>query len=211
MSKDTDLSARDDAAKPLEASVIPLSSPPTLAFSSAKKFGASKAFPCKSLAKKQHLVENRAATVPTTKPASRSTREFYHESTYRDPSVTFNFSLRQFNQKASFTMVSLKEVKKVEDGSDAVIKPSSYTPPIDLSDQPLLLKDYDKMVIRTNHFTPLPQFGASPHARDIKSYVSSGVINLDKPSNPSSHEVVAWLKRILRYVLATLRSQQWDG
>jgi H/ACA ribonucleoprotein complex subunit 4 len=28
--------------------------------------------------------------------------------------------------------------------------------------------------------------------------VRSGVINLDKPSNPSSHEVVAWLRRILR-------------
>jgi tRNA U55 pseudouridine synthase TruB len=26
----------------------------------------------------------------------------------------------------------------------------------------------------------------------------SGIINLDKPSNPSSHEVVAWLRRILR-------------
>jgi H/ACA ribonucleoprotein complex subunit 4 len=26
----------------------------------------------------------------------------------------------------------------------------------------------------------------------------SGVINLDKPANPSSHEVVAWIKRILR-------------
>lgn len=26
----------------------------------------------------------------------------------------------------------------------------------------------------------------------------SGVINLDKPSNPSSHEVVAWLRRMLR-------------
>ncbi len=25
-----------------------------------------------------------------------------------------------------------------------------------------------------------------------------GVINLDKPSNPSSHEVVAWIRRILR-------------
>jgi len=27
---------------------------------------------------------------------------------------------------------------------------------------------------------------------------SSGVINLDKPSNPSSHEVVAWLRRMLK-------------
>lgn len=25
-----------------------------------------------------------------------------------------------------------------------------------------------------------------------------GVINLDKPANPSSHEVVAWVKRMLR-------------
>lgn len=33
------------------------------------------------------------------------------------------------------------------------------------------------------------------HFYDI---VRSGVINLDKPSNPSSHEVVAWLRRILR-------------
>ena len=28
--------------------------------------------------------------------------------------------------------------------------------------------------------------------------VRTGVINLDKPSNPSSHEVVAWIRRILR-------------
>jgi len=27
---------------------------------------------------------------------------------------------------------------------------------------------------------------------------SYGVINLDKPANPSSHEVVAWVRRILR-------------
>lgn len=33
---------------------------------------------------------------------------------------------------------------------------------------------------------------------DLKSYISSGVINLDKPANPSSHEVVAWIKKILR-------------
>lgn len=26
----------------------------------------------------------------------------------------------------------------------------------------------------------------------------TGFINLDKPSNPSSHEVVAWIRRILR-------------
>ena len=53
------------------------------------------------------------------------------------------------------------------------------------------------VLVRTGHFTPIPA-GCTPLRRDLKSYVSSGVINLDKPSNPSSHEVVAWLKRMLR-------------
>ena len=53
------------------------------------------------------------------------------------------------------------------------------------------------MLVRTGHYTPIP-VGCNPLKRDLKSYISSGVINLDKPSNPSSHEVVAWIKRILR-------------
>lgn len=32
----------------------------------------------------------------------------------------------------------------------------------------------------------------------MKEYIHGGFINLDKPSNPSSHEVVAWVKKILR-------------
>ena len=32
----------------------------------------------------------------------------------------------------------------------------------------------------------------------LRSDSSYGVINLDKPANPSSHEVVAWIRRILR-------------
>ncbi|KAK3377794.1 centromere/microtubule binding protein cbf5-like protein [Podospora didyma] len=78
-----------------------------------------------------------------------------------------------------------------------IIKPQANTPPLDTSNWPLLLKNFDKLNIRTGHFTPIPH-GCSPEKRDIKSYVSSGVINLDKPSNPSSHEVVAWMKRMLR-------------
>lgn len=53
------------------------------------------------------------------------------------------------------------------------------------------------MNVRTYHFTPLP-FGCSPCKREIREYLRSGFINLDKPANPSSHEVVAWVKRILR-------------
>lgn len=32
----------------------------------------------------------------------------------------------------------------------------------------------------------------------IIKFIRSGFLNLDKPANPSSHEVVAWIKRILR-------------
>lgn len=38
----------------------------------------------------------------------------------------------------------------------------------------------------------------SPLRRTMQEYLRYGVINLDKPANPSSHEVVAWIKRILR-------------
>ncbi|KAI5795630.1 centromere/microtubule-binding protein cbf5 [Geopyxis carbonaria] len=87
-------------------------------------------------------------------------------------------------------------VRKQEE-EDFIIKPEATGPSIDYSKLPLLLKNYDKLLVRTGHFTPIP-CGAPPLKRDIKSYISSGVINLDKPSNPSSHEVVAWVKRILR-------------
>lgn len=40
--------------------------------------------------------------------------------------------------------------------------------------------------------------GYSPLGRPIDVLKKYGVINLDKPSNPSSHEVVAWIKRILK-------------
>ncbi|MCJ1260164.1 centromere/microtubule-binding protein cbf5 [Lobaria immixta] len=80
---------------------------------------------------------------------------------------------------------------------DLIIKPESTTPTLDASKWPLLLKDYSKLLVRTGHFTPIP-VGCTPLKRDLKSYISSGVINLDKPSNPSSHEVVAWVKRMLR-------------
>ncbi|KAF7561302.1 hypothetical protein G7046_g2839 [Stylonectria norvegica] len=90
------------------------------------------------------------------------------------------------------------EVAVVKKGEEEyTIKPQAVTPAIDTSSWPLLLQNYDKLLVRTGHFTPIPN-GCSPLKRDIKSYISSGVINLDKPSNPSSHEVVAWVKRMLR-------------
>jgi H/ACA ribonucleoprotein complex subunit 4 len=53
------------------------------------------------------------------------------------------------------------------------------------------------MNILTSHYTPIPA-GSTPLKRPLKEYLKYGVINLDKPSNPSSHEVVAWVKKILK-------------
>jgi len=80
---------------------------------------------------------------------------------------------------------------------DFLIKPESGKPALDTSKWPLLLKNYDKLNVRTYHYTPIP-VGCSPLKRTLIEYIRYGVINLDKPANPSSHEVVAWVKRILR-------------
>ncbi|KAL7611765.1 hypothetical protein Lser_V15G07619 [Lactuca serriola] len=90
---------------------------------------------------------------------------------------------------------------EISDGAtaaaDYLIKPQSFTPAIDTSEWPILLKNYDRLNVRTGHYTPLPS-GYSPLKRPLAEYIRYGVINLDKPANPSSHEVVAWIKRILR-------------
>ncbi len=79
---------------------------------------------------------------------------------------------------------------------DFVLKSTDVVPKVDTSSWPLLLKNYDELLVRSGHYTPIPS-GAAPLKREIKDYLRYGVINLDKPANPSSHEVVAWLKRIL--------------
>lgn len=60
----------------------------------------------------------------------------------------------------------------------------------------LLLSDFNSLLVKTNHYTPIPS-GHSPNNRPLKEHLKYSFINLDKPSNPSSHEVVAWVKRIL--------------
>ena len=48
-----------------------------------------------------------------------------------------------------------------------------------------------------NYFSD-PQYGKPPNERSIPELIELGVINLDKPANPSSHEITAWIKQILK-------------
>ncbi|KAF6214798.1 hypothetical protein GE061_009541 [Apolygus lucorum] len=90
-----------------------------------------------------------------------------------------------------------KSLGEFQEQGEFHIKPSSDVPELHSSEWPLLMKNYTKLQTKTSHFTPLP-FGSSPLQRNITEYMRGGYINLDKPSNPSSHEVVAWIKKILR-------------
>jgi H/ACA ribonucleoprotein complex subunit 4 len=40
-------------------------------------------------------------------------------------------------------------------------------------------------------------YGCDPYKRDMETHLQYGVINLDKPSGPTSHEVVSWVRKIL--------------
>jgi H/ACA ribonucleoprotein complex subunit 4 len=93
--------------------------------------------------------------------------------------------------------MSRQAVASAQIEGDFAIQPEKTAAALDTSEWPLLLKNYDKLLVRSAHFVPIVS-GCSPLKRDINTYVRSGVINLDKPANPSSHEVVAWLRRILR-------------
>ncbi|XP_023212404.1 H/ACA ribonucleoprotein complex subunit 4-like [Centruroides sculpturatus] len=99
-------------------------------------------------------------------------------------------------RKKLWYMYGENVLRDIQAEGNFYIEPSSKEGQLNANQWPLLLKNFHKLNVRTNHYTPLPS-GCSPLKREIQEYIRSGFINLDKPSNPSSHEVVAWIKRIL--------------
>ncbi len=53
-----------------------------------------------------------------------------------------------------------------------------------------------EVIIRADAVTD-PKYGSPPQKRTIEQLIQNGVVNIDKPPGPTSHEVVAWLKRIV--------------
>lgn len=124
---------------------------------------------------------------------------------FSDTTETKRYLRRSIRRWLIDRFADKKKKRKAEDGtavsaaggdgsqsSSQLIPPAPSTPKLDTSKWPLLLKNYHELHIRTSHYTPLPT-GSSPLARDLKQHLSYGVINLDKPANPSSHEVVSWM------------------
>jgi len=43
-----------------------------------------------------------------------------------------------------------------------------------------------------------PSYGCPPTKRSLEAHLKFGLINLDKPSGPSSHEAVSWVEKMLK-------------
>ena len=54
----------------------------------------------------------------------------------------------------------------------------------------------EQLLIKSQEATN-PNYGCDPEKRDIETLLQYGVINLDKPSGPTSHEVVTWVRKVL--------------
>jgi hypothetical protein len=63
-----------------------------------------------------------------------------------------------------------EQVASAQLEGDYAIKSDTSQPKLDTSQWPLLLKNYDKLLVRSSHFTPIPS-GCSPLKRDITTYI----------------------------------------
>ena len=55
---------------------------------------------------------------------------------------------------------------------------------------------YRERIVRKEDATD-EKYGCKPQDRSATDYMRYGVVNLDKPAGPTSHEVAAWTKKIL--------------
>jgi H/ACA ribonucleoprotein complex subunit 4 len=60
-----------------------------------------------------------------------------------------------------------------------------------------LPSDIERETLTRAHDATDPRYGCDPSSRPIKEHIRLGIINLDKPPGPTSHEIVAWVKLLL--------------
>ncbi|MDW7732369.1 MAG: RNA-guided pseudouridylation complex pseudouridine synthase subunit Cbf5 [Methanolobus sp.] len=61
----------------------------------------------------------------------------------------------------------------------------------------ILPSEYPRKLIQKADVTTNHAYGCPPVDRPMREYIEMGVVNLDKPRGPTSHEVTAWVKDIL--------------
>lgn len=60
-----------------------------------------------------------------------------------------------------------------------------------------LPSEAERTLVRKSGAWTNPAYGCYPEKRPILEYIEKGVVNIDKPKGPTSHEVAAWVKAIL--------------
>jgi H/ACA ribonucleoprotein complex subunit 4 len=53
-----------------------------------------------------------------------------------------------------------------------------------------------KILVKSDDQTD-PRYGIEPQRRPLEEYIRKGVVDLDKPSGPTSHQVASWVKEML--------------
>ncbi len=61
-----------------------------------------------------------------------------------------------------------------------------------------LPSDKERELIVKANVVSNPGYGTPPNERQMEEYIQKGIINVDKPPGPTSHEVVSWVKKILK-------------
>ncbi|HEA70921.1 hypothetical protein LCGC14_0544050 [marine sediment metagenome] len=67
---------------------------------------------------------------------------------------------------------------------------------MELSEFKLPSDEPEQLLVKSQDVTK-PIYGSEPDKRSIEKLLQYGVINLDKPSGPTSHEVVSWVRKVL--------------
>lgn len=55
----------------------------------------------------------------------------------------------------------------------------------------------ERSFVLIREFSTNCEYGKFPGNRSLEELLKFGVVNLDKPPGPTSHEVVAWVKKLL--------------
>jgi hypothetical protein len=94
--------------------------------------------------------------------------------------------------------------RKTEQGSsphlDSYTPSTFYTVRSDIAEMPRTVAPWEvkrELLVKADGQTDR-NLGREPEARSADELLNYGVINLDKQAGPSSHEVAAWVKRILK-------------
>jgi len=58
-------------------------------------------------------------------------------------------------------------------------------------------ENFTRTILLRKHAKTDPKFGCDPNKRPIPQLIEYGIINLNKPAGPTSHQVSAYVQKIL--------------